>query len=55
LDGILGGVSDSVVGIVLHLAALAITAVIFWGAMVEEKRSVADYHRLRDAGKRRSA
>jgi hypothetical protein len=48
-------VSDSVVGIVLHIVALAITAIIFWGAIVEEKRSVADYHRLRDGGGRRSA
>ncbi|MGP6158676.1 MAG: hypothetical protein ACLPYS_14430 [Vulcanimicrobiaceae bacterium] len=46
--------SDSVVGIMLHILALVITAVIFWGAAVEEKRSVADYHRLRDGGGRSS-
>ncbi len=57
LDGrvsslILGGVSVQVVGIILHGVALVIMAIIFWGAFVEEKRSIADYHRLRDGGGR---
>ena len=41
--------SVQVVGVVLHVVALVIMAVIFWGAFAEEKRSVADYHRVRDA------
>ncbi|MFY9779774.1 MAG: hypothetical protein WAJ85_04600 [Candidatus Baltobacteraceae bacterium] len=44
--------SVQVVGIILHGVALVIMAIIFWGAFVEEKRSIADYHRLRDGGGR---
>jgi hypothetical protein len=48
-------VSDSVVGLILHIVTLVIVAIIFWGAVVEEKRSVEDYHKLRDARGRRVA
>jgi hypothetical protein len=47
-------VSDQVVGIALHVLALVVTVIILWGALGEEKRSIADYHRRRDGGDRRS-
>ena len=46
--------SDQVVGIALHLLALLGMVVILLGALGEEKRSIADYHRVRDGADRRS-